>query len=92
MELLHENLRLVTLRNRFQGSLNRIKAEIGLREQTRKKTDNIERLKTEVEEWEFENIKLLQDLNNEKSAEIFEIIRIEKRLEALKTSKTIINA
>ena len=59
LELLQENLRFVTLRNRFQRRSNRIEEEIELRKQIRKKINNIEGLKTEVEEWEFESVKLL---------------------------------
>ena len=59
LELLQGNLRLVTLRNRFQGRSNRIEEEIELRKQIRKEINDIEGLKTEVEEWEFESVKLL---------------------------------
>ena len=48
-------------------------------------------MKTEVEKLEFKGVKLFQDLNYEKVAEIAEIKRIEIKLEALKTSKTISN-
>ena len=89
--MLQENLKFGTLRNRFRGRPNSIEEEIELRKQRRKKIDSIERLKTEVEEWEFKSVKLLQDLNYEKGVEIAEIKRIAIKLEALKTSKTIIN-
>ena len=92
LKLLQENLRFGTLKNRFRGRPNSIKEETELRKQSRKKIDNIERLKAEVEEWAFKSVKLLQDLNYEKGAEIAEVKRIEIKLEALKTSKAIINA
>ena len=53
LELLEENLRLRTLRNRFWGRYNSIEEEIELRKHTRKKIDSIEKLKTELEEWEL---------------------------------------
>ena len=87
--MLQANLKFGTLRNRFRGRPNSIEEEIELRKQRIKKIDSIERLKTEV--WEFESVKLLQDLNYEKGAEIAEIKRIAIKPEALKTSKTIIN-
>ena len=73
LELLQENLRIRTLRNRFLGRPNKIEEEIELREQKRKKIVDIEELKKEVEEWEFKVVKLLQDLNYEKHDEIVEI-------------------
>ena len=81
-----------TLKIRFWGRSNSIEQEIELRKQKRKKIDNIKRLKKEVKEWEFKSVKLLQDINYEKGAKIVEINRIENRLEALGTSKAIINA
>ena len=51
--------------------------------------DNIEKLKKEVEEWEFKSVKLLQDLNYEKYDEIAEIAKIgirSKELGILKES------
>ena len=74
-----------SIKNRFWGRPNSIEEEIELKKQTRKKIDNIERLKTEVEEWEFKSVKLLQHLNYETHVEIARIARKEKRLEALKT-------
>ena len=61
LELLQENLQSGALKNIFWGRLNSIEEEIELRKQTRKMIDNIERLKTEVEEWEFKSVRLLQD-------------------------------
>ena len=88
--MLQGNLKFGTLKKRFWGISNSIEEEIELKKQAIKKIDNIERLKTEVEE--FKSVKLLQDLNYEKDAEIDEIRRIEIRLKALRISKTIINA
>ena len=78
--MLQENLTLGTLKNRFGRRSNKIEEEIELREQTRKKIDNIEELKEEVEEWEFKSVKILQNLNYEKHDEIVEIAKIEIRL------------
>ena len=64
--MLQEELRLRTLKNSFFGRPNRIDEEIELREQIKKKIDNIEELKEEVKEWEFKSVKILQGLNYEK--------------------------
>ena len=47
LELLQEELRIITLTNKFLGRPNKIEEEIDLRRQTKKKTDNIEELKSE---------------------------------------------
>ena len=78
--MLQENLRFGTLKNRFWGRPNSIEEEIELMKQTRKKIDDIERLKIEVEEWEFKSVKLFQDLCYEKGAEIAEIKSIEIKI------------
>ena len=78
--MLQENLKFGALKNRFRGRSNSTEEEIELKKQTRKKIDNIERLKTEVEEWDFKSVKLFQDLNYEKGAEIAEIKSIEIKL------------
>ena len=85
--MLQENLKLGTLKNRFWVRLNRIEEEIELGLQTRRKIDNVEELKEEVEESEFKSVKILQDLNYEKHDEIIEIAKIETRLEKLEISK-----
>ena len=59
---------------------NKIEEEIELREQTRKKMDNIEVLKKEVKEWEFKSVKILHDLSYEKHEEVAEIAKTERRL------------
>ena len=88
---MQEELRIITLRNRFLGRRNKIKEEIELRRNTRKKIDNIEELKEELDEWEFKSVKMLQDLNYEKYDEIVEIAKIELKLERLGISKKIID-
>ena len=57
LELLQEELRFITLKNRFFGRPSKIKEEIELRAQTKKKTDNIEELKEEVKECELKVLK-----------------------------------
>ena len=87
LELLQEELRIVTLRNRFLGRPNKIEKEIDLKRQTKKKIDNIEELKEEVKEWEFKSVRIIQDLNYEKNDEIVEIAKIELKLERSGVSK-----
>ena len=77
LELLEEELRIMTLRNRFLGRPNNIDEEIDLRRQTNKKIDKIKELKEEVKEWKFKRVKILQDLNYAKNDEIVEIAKIE---------------
>ena len=96
LELLEEELRIIRLRNRFLGRPNKIRCnsieeEIDLRRQTKKKIDNIEKLKEEVKESEFKSVKILQDLNYEKYDEVVEIAKIELKLERLGISKKSIN-
>ena len=92
LELLHEELRFITLKNRFLGRSNKIEEERELRRQTKKKIDNIEELKEEVKEWEFKSVTILQDLNYEKHDEIVEIAKIELKLERLGVSKQSIDS
>ena len=73
LELLQEKLRIITLRNKFLGS------------KTKNKIDNIEKLKEEVKEQTFISVKILQDLNYEKYDEVFEIAKMELKLERLGT-------
>ena len=96
LELLEEELRIITLRNRFlerpnKTECNSIEEEIDLRRQTKKKIDNIEKLKKEVKEWEFKSVKILQDLNYAKNDEIVEISKIELKLKRSGISKKSIN-
>ena len=89
LEFLEEELRIIPLRNRFLGRLNRIKEEIDLRRQTKKKIGNIEKLKeVVVKEWEFQNLEILKDLNYATYDEIDEIEKIVLKLKRLGISKT----
>ena len=92
LELLQEELRFRTLKNRYLGRLNKIEEGIKLREQTKKKIDDIEELKEEVKEWEFNSFKILQDLNYGKYDKIVEIAKIEFKLERLGLSKESIDS
>ena len=90
-ELLEEELRIITLRNRFLGKPNNVECnfieeEIDLRRQTKKKIDNIEKFKEEMKEWEFKSAKILQSLNYAKNDEIVEIAKIELKLKRLRVS------
>ena len=87
LELLEDELRIITLRNRFLGRPNNIDEELDLRRQTKKKIDNIEELKEEVNEWEFKSAKILQDLNYAKNDKIVETAKIELKLKRLRASK-----
>ena len=87
LELLEDELRIITLRNRFLGRPNNIEEELDLRKQTKKKIDNIEELKEEVNEWEFKSAKILQDLNYAKNDKIVETAKIELKLKRLRASK-----
>ena len=53
LELLEEELTFMTLRNRFLLRPNNIEEEIELREQTKKKIDNIEKLMKKAKEQGF---------------------------------------
>ena len=59
LELLRKELRFSTSKKRFFGRPNKIEEEIVLREQTKKKINNIEELKDEVKEWEFKSVEIL---------------------------------
>ena len=96
LEFLEEELRIIKLRNKFLGRPNKIECnsieeEIDLRRQTKKKIDNIEKLKEEVKEWDFKSVKILQDLNYAKNDEIDETAKIELKLKRLRVSKKSIN-
>ena len=86
-ELLQEELRIMTLRNKFLGRPNKTEEETDLRRQTKKKIDNIEELKEKAKEREFKRVKILQDLNYAKNDEIVEIAKIELKLKRLRVSK-----
>ena len=92
LEFLEETLRNITLRNRYHGRPNNIEEEIDLRRQTKKKTDNIEKLRKEVvKEWEFRYYKILKDLNYAMYDEIDKIAKTELELKGLEVLKKSIN-
>ena len=61
LDMLQEELRIITLRNGFLGKPNKIEKEMDLKRQTKKKIDNKEELKEGVKEWGFKCVKILQD-------------------------------
>ena len=67
----------MTLRNKHLGKSSHItkEEEIDLREQEKRKVDEIEELKKDVE-WESKAAKMLHDLNYEKNDEIVAIAEI----------------
>ena len=89
--MLEEELRIMTLRNKYHGGPNNVEEEIDLKRQRKKTIDNIEELKEEVKEWEFKRVRVLQDLSFEKNDEIVEIAKIELKLQRLGTSKKSIS-
>ena len=89
MQVLEEELRIITLRNRFLGRPNKIEEEIKLRRKTKKKIDNIEKLKEAIREDEFESDKKLEDLNYAKHDEMVEIAKLELKLERSRASRNI---
>ena len=91
LDMLQEELRIITLRNGFLGKPNKIEKEMDLKRQTKKKIDNKEELKEGVKEWGFKSVKILQDLNYEKNDEIVEIAKIELKLKRLGISKKSID-
>ena len=82
----------MTLRNKYLDRLSYdiIEEEIDLREQAKKRINEIGELKENVE-WESKAAKMLQDLNYEKNDEIAAIAEIEQRLERSGISKELIN-
>ena len=71
----------MTLRNNYlrRSSYDITEKEIDLREETKKRTDEIEELKEDVK-WQSKAAKILQDLNYEKNDEIAVIAKIEQKL------------
>ena len=71
----------MTLRNKHLGRSSHviIEEEIDLREQAKKRIDEIEELKEDVE-WESKTAKMLQDLNYKKNDEIAAIPEIRQKL------------
>ena len=90
LDSLEEELRIITLRNRFLLTPNNIEKEIDFREQTKKKIDNIKKLMKKAKEQGFKNA-ILEDLYYARIDEIDEIEKIELRLKRLGTSKKSIN-
>ena len=79
--MLEEELRIMTLRNRFLGRpRNSIEEEL----------DKIEELKEDLK-WEVKDAKVLQDFNYEKNDEIAEIAKTDLKLQRLGASKKSIN-
>ena len=79
--MLEEELRIMTLRNRFLGRpRNSIEEEL----------DKIEELKKDLK-WEVKDAKVLQDFNYEKNDEIAEIAKTDLKLQRLGASKKSIN-
>ena len=71
----------MTLRNKHLGRLiyDIDEEEIDLREQAKRKIDEIEELKEDLK-WESKAAKMLQDLNYEKNDEIAAIAEIEQKV------------
>ena len=71
----------MTLRNKHLGRLiyDIDEEEIDLREQAKRKIDEIEELKEDLK-WESKAAKILQDLNYEKNDEIAAIAEIEQKV------------
>ena len=71
----------MTLRKKHLGrsSYDIDEEEIDLKEQAKKRIDEIEELKEDAE-WEFKPAKMLQNLNYEKNDEIASIAKIEQKL------------
>ena len=65
LKLLEEEMYFMTLRNKHLGRSSHIikEEEIDLREQSKKKVGEIEKLKEEVDGIEFQSVKALEDLN-----------------------------
>ena len=81
LELLEEELRIVTLRKRFLGrSRSSIEEEL----------DKIEELKEDLK-CEVKDAKVLQDFNYEKNDEIVEIAKTALKLQRLGASKKSVN-
>ena len=83
----------MTLKNKHLGRLSHIikEEEIVVREQTKKKIDEIEELKEGVDGIEFQSVKTLEDLNFLKHEEVAAIAEIEQKLKRFGISKEVIN-
>ena len=93
LKLLEEEMFLMTLRNRHLDRSSHIfnEEEIDLREQTKKKVNELEELKEGVDGIEFQNVKTLEDLNFLKHKEVAAIAKIELELIKSGISKKLIN-
>ena len=91
LEMLEEELGIMTLRNKYHGRPNNIEEELDLKRQKKKKIDNIEELKEEVKEREFKRVRVLQNLSFEKNDQIVEIAKMELKLQRLGASKKSIS-
>ena len=82
----------MTLRNKYLGrsSHDIMEEEIDLREQAKKRIDEIGALKEDVK-WESKAAKMLQDLNYEKNDEIVSITELEQKWIKYGMSKELIN-
>ena len=96
--MLDEHLRISILRNRFLERSNYFEEQIKLRNVTRKKITEIDRLKIELKKKEelitmkeFKNNELLSDLYCVKIDMLVDIILIGIKLVKLEISKTTIN-
>ena len=100
LEELERSLNFLAIKNRFWvRPNNNFREELRLREITRKKINEIEKLETEIKEMkrlrikaiELKSFKLLSALNMEKGFEIKEIKELEIKLEKLKIPTTVIS-
>ena len=93
LRLLEEKIFSMTLRNKHLGKLSHIikEEELELREEAKKKIDEIEELKEVVDEIELRSIKTLEDLNFLKHEEAAAIAKIELELIKSGISKEVIS-
>ena len=82
LKLLVEEIFLMTLRNKHLGKSSHIikEEEIDLKEQAKKRIDEIEELKEGVDGIEFQSVKILEDLNFLKHEEAAAIAETEQKL------------
>ena len=91
LNLLEEEIFFMTLRDMHLGRSSQVikEEEIELKEKAKRRIDEIEELKEDVE-WESKAAKMLQDLNYEKNDEIAAIAEIEQNLIKSGISKELI--
>ena len=92
LKLLEEDIFFMTLRNTHLGRSSHIikEQETDLKEQAKKRIDEIEELKEDVK-WESKAAKMLRDLSYEKNDEIAAIAEIKQKLIRSGISKNLIN-